>query len=43
MAEEQVINIIDKLRRGDKVLCEVCKKSYIDVSSPNRAFTNYFH
>ena len=40
MAEERVI---DKLRRGEKIICDACHKHYYDVSSPNREFTNYFH
>lgn len=40
MEEER---IIDKLRRGEKVICEVCKKEYFDVSFPNREHSNYFH
>ena len=40
MAEEKVI---DRLRRGEKILCHICKKKYSDVSSPNRGFSNYFH
>ncbi len=35
--------IIDKLRKGEKVLCEICKNDYMDVSSPNRENSNYFH
>lgn len=40
MEEERTI---DKLRKGEKVLCEICKKNYMDVSSPNRRYSNYFH
>lgn len=40
MAEERVV---DRLRRGEKIVCDVCHKDYYDVSSPNREFTNYFH
>lgn len=40
MEEERVI---DKLRKGEKVLCDICKKDFYDVSSPNREYSNYFH
>ena len=35
--------VIEKLRNGEKVKCDVCHKSYYDVSSPNRKYSNYFH
>jgi hypothetical protein len=40
MAEERVI---EKLRKGEKILCPICKKHFYDVSSANRNFSNYFH
>lgn len=40
MAEEKVI---DKLRRGEKVLCPICKKSFFDVDIENVKISNYFH
>ena len=40
MVEERVI---DKLRKGEKILCPICKKHYYDVSSPNKESSNYFH
>lgn len=40
MDEDKVIN---RLRKGEKILCPVCKKHYFDVSSPNRQYSNYFH
>ena len=43
MAELSAYEIIQKLKRGEKVLCDVCKKSYYDNSTPDRAFSNYFH
>ncbi|MCD7741449.1 MAG: hypothetical protein LUI06_04530 [Ruminococcus sp.] len=36
-------NIFDKLRRGEKVLCPVCKKSYFDVSGENNSTATWFH
>lgn len=35
--------VIQKLRKGEKVLCSACGKHYYDVSSPNREYSNYFH
>lgn len=43
MANKEVTELIKKLQSGERILCDVCKKSYFDVSSPNRAFSNYFH
>ncbi len=43
MEEEQVIELINKLRHGEKVLCDVCKKRYFDISGESREFSNYFH
>ncbi len=40
MAEDKVIN---RLRKGEKILCPVCKKHFFNVSSPNRQYSNYFH
>lgn len=40
MVEEK---IIDKLRRGEKVLCPICEKAYMDNTHENRAYSNYFH
>lgn len=40
MAEEKVI---DLLRRGERVLCPVCKKRFFDTSIENREHSNYFH
>jgi predicted RNA-binding Zn-ribbon protein involved in translation (DUF1610 family) len=35
--------VINRLRKGDKILCPVCKKKFIDVSLPSRKYSNYFH
>lgn len=40
MAEERVI---EKLRRGEKVLCPVCKKHFFDNNIENLKTSNYFH
>lgn len=40
MAKEKAI---DLLRRGERVLCPVCKKHFFDVSDENREHSNYFH
>lgn len=40
MAEER---IIDRLRRGEKILCPLCKKGYYDNSGKVSLKTNYFH
>lgn len=40
MAEKRVI---DLLRRGNKVLCPVCKKYFFDNNDENREYSNYFH
>ena len=40
MVEERVI---ERLRKGEKIICSICKKHYYDVSSPNKEFSNYFH
>lgn len=40
MEEERAI---DKLRKGEKVVCDICKKDYYDNSSPDREHSNYFH
>lgn len=34
---------IDRLRKGEKILCYTCKKHYYDVSDPDREYSNYFH
>lgn len=39
----EVESTMDKLRRGEKVLCDICKQYYYDVSSPSREYSNYFH
>jgi hypothetical protein len=40
MEEERVI---ERLRKGEKILCPICKKHFYDVSSESRIFSNYFH
>jgi len=40
MEEEKVI---DRLRRGQKVLCSVCRKNFYDVNIKNASSSNYFH
>lgn len=35
--------VIDRLRKGEKVLCPVCKKHYLDNSGNDRQYSNYFH
>lgn len=37
------LDLIDRLRAGEKVLCGICKKNFYDVSFENRQFSNYFH
>ncbi|MBR1831552.1 MAG: hypothetical protein IJ784_03870 [Ruminiclostridium sp.] len=36
-------NLIERLRKGEKIICDVCKKHYYDVSYENREISNYFH
>lgn len=36
-------DLIERLRRGEKILCGVCKKHYFDVSSEIRSVSNNFH
>lgn len=43
MADVKAIDLIKRLQHGEKVLCEICKKSYFDNSGENRAYSNYFH
>ena len=35
--------VIDRLRKGEKVLCPLCKKFYLDNNDENRSSLNYFH
>ena len=37
------IQVIDRLRKGENVLCDICQKHYYDVSPHNREVSNYFH
>lgn len=41
--KNDIYEIVEKLQRGEKVLCGVCKKHYYDVSSHNSEYSNYFH
>lgn len=34
---------IDKLRKGQKVICATCGKHFYDNSFPNYKTANYFH
>lgn len=40
MGEER---IIEKLRRGEKVVCPICNKCFFDVNIANAKSSNYFH
>ena len=39
----ETLRTIDRLHKGEKILCPICKTHYYDVSNPDREFSNYFH
>lgn len=46
MAEEQnAVQLIERLRKREKILCGVCQKSYYDTSGDEEIVSrsNYFH
>ena len=36
-------NLIERLRKGERIICAVCRKHYYDVSYEKREISNYFH
>lgn len=35
--------VIDRLRKGEKVLCPLCRKHYLNNNDEGREYQNYFH